>query len=151
MPPNCNWILGSTPVKRGHFKWCVDAAGALHLRSGAGQLHVTADELVRLRDYLLERPRRLGNNMDGRPATVPPGDAIGWDFIVESLGRNGCHMWASHLIGVLLQADLVSLQEESGGYRAYQAIAGRCWQTALTGYAARPAVSPQAGRPVATP
>jgi hypothetical protein len=151
MPANCNWMRGSTPVQHSHFEWCVDAAGALHLRSGRGHFHITAGELVRLRKYLLKQPRRLGNNKDGRPATITPGDAIGWDFIVATLGRQGSQIWASHLVGVLFQAGLLKQFRGPRGYRAYQAIAGRCWQTALTGNAARPAISPQAGRPFATP
>ena len=141
MPADCNWIRGSTPVRSRHFEWCVDAAGALNLRSRQGQFHMTAEELVRLHDYLLEQPRRLGNNKDGRPATVPLGDAIGWDFIVDSLGRTGCHMWASHLIGVLLEAGLLVQHNGRRGFRAYQARPELCWQTALTAYSLRPAES----------
>lgn len=123
--------IGHTPIRQNPFEWMVDPNGSLRIQSGASAFTLSAAEMARLLAYLAEGPRCLGNSKDRRPEAVPPGDAIGWDFIVGTLGRRGCQMWASHVVGVLLLCELVDQVAGQCGRCAYKAVPGANWQNAL--------------------
>jgi hypothetical protein len=126
----CNWRTGFTPVRGNRFEWCLDSHGSLHIRTPKSRFALSEADLVSLVAYLDHRPRCLGNGKADRSATIPPGDAIGWDFIVGTLGRSGCQMWASHVVGVLLQCEVVVQVDGPCGRRAYRTVRPADWQSA---------------------